>query len=62
MSVKQIMKSRHIICSVPDNRKAEAVKNCVEQKVSNSYPSSILQLHPNCTLYLDIESGGMLEV
>src|SRR2546423_6561743 len=28
ISVKQIMKSKHIICSVPDGRKAIAVKNC----------------------------------
>ena len=27
MSVKQILKSKHIICSVPDSRKAIAVKN-----------------------------------
>lgn len=32
MSVKQIMKSKNIICSVPDERKAAAVKNTVEKK------------------------------
>ena len=37
MSVKQIMKSKHIICSVPDERKATAVKNCVDREVSNLY-------------------------
>ncbi len=31
MSVKQICKSAHIICSVPDSRKAPAVKNTLEQ-------------------------------
>ncbi len=61
MSVKQILKSKQIICSVPDKRKAEAVKNCVEQPVSNKYPSSILQLHAGCSLYLDIDSGSLLK-
>jgi glucosamine-6-phosphate deaminase len=60
MSVKQIMKSKKIICSVPDSRKALAVKNTVEQEVSNIYPASILQLHPGCHLYLDKNSAGML--
>jgi glucosamine-6-phosphate deaminase len=60
MSVKQIMKSKHIICSVPDQRKASAVKNTVEQKVSNNYPASILQLHDDCTLYLDESSAAFL--
>lgn len=60
MSVKQIMKSKHIICSVPDERKATAVKNTVEQKVSNLYPASMLQLHANCTLFLDKCSAAHL--
>ena len=60
MSVKQIMKSAHIICSVPDERKAQAVKDSIEQEVSNVYPASILQLHPNCTYFLDQESSSLL--
>jgi glucosamine-6-phosphate deaminase len=60
MSVKQILKSKQIICSVPDSRKALAVKNTLEQPVSNLYPASILQLHPNCTCYLDKSSAALL--
>lgn len=60
MSVKQIMKSTHIICSVPDERKATAVKYTLEQPVSNLYPASILQLHGNCTLYLDKASSALI--
>ena len=61
MSVKQILKSKNIICSVPDARKAIAVKNCLEQQVSNLYPASILQLHSNCKLYLDKASATLLD-
>ena len=60
MSVKQIMKSEYIICSVPDARKAQAVKNSLELEVSNLFPASILQLHPNCTFYLDELSANLL--
>ena len=60
MSVRQIMKSKNIICSVPDERKAIAVKNCLEQAVSNLYPASILQTHANCTVYLDKASASLL--
>lgn len=60
MSIKQILKAKHIICSVPDSRKATAVKNSLEEKVSNLYPASILQLHANCTLYLDVDSSALL--
>lgn len=60
MSIQQIMKSEHIICSVPDERKAEAVKNCLESEVSNKHPSSILQNHPSCSIFLDEASAKML--
>ncbi|MBS1597390.1 MAG: glucosamine-6-phosphate deaminase [Bacteroidetes bacterium] len=61
MSVKQIMRSQHIICSVPDSRKATAVKNSFEQSVSNLFPASILQLHQQCDCYLDNASAALLE-
>jgi glucosamine-6-phosphate deaminase len=60
MSIKQICKSAHIICSVPDNRKARAVKNSLEEKVNNLVPASILQLHQDCTFYLDRLSASLL--
>ncbi len=60
MSIRQIMKSRCIICSVPDKRKAEAVKGALEGQVSNMCPSSILQNHENCTLYLDEPAASLL--
>jgi glucosamine-6-phosphate deaminase len=60
MSVKQIMKSGNIICSVPGKRKATAVKNSVEHSVSNLFPATILQLHHNCILYLDKDAASLL--
>jgi glucosamine-6-phosphate deaminase len=61
MSIKQIMKSKSIICSVPDERKAQAVKYCVLGEVSNMHPASILQNHNQCTIYLDKASAKLLE-
>lgn len=60
MSIKQIFKSKHIICSVPEIRKANAVKNCLEQPISNLFPGSILQMHENCTYFLDKTSAALL--
>jgi len=60
MSIRQILRSRHILCIVPDQRKAPAVKNCVELEVSPMHPASILQKHDSVTLYLDRESAALL--
>jgi glucosamine-6-phosphate deaminase len=61
MSVRQIMKSRRIVCTVPDLRKARAVRDAVEGPVTNSCPASILREHGDCTLLLDKESASMLK-
>jgi len=61
MSVRQILKSREIVCVVPDARKAEAVRVCVEGDVSPLAPASILRTHANTTLYLDADSAALLK-
>ena len=60
MSVRQIMKAKKIICSVPDSRKAAAVKACLEHAPDPRFPASILQEHPDCSLYLDEASASLL--
>lgn len=61
MSIKQIMKSRNIICTVPDSRKAQAVKDCFEGDISPEYPASILRKHKNAFLFLDKDSAKLLK-
>lgn len=60
MSVRQILLSKEIIVVVPDERKAQAVKNALEGDVSPMIPASILRTHPNVTVYLDKESATLL--
>ena len=61
MSVRQIMKARAIVCVVPDQRKAVAVRRCLAGPVTPDAPSSILQRHPDVTVYLDTASASLLE-
>jgi len=60
MSVRQILKAEEIIAIVPDSRKSEAVKACLEGEISPTAPASILRTHPNTTIYLDTESASLL--
>ncbi len=60
MSIRQIMRSRHIVCTVPDERKAEAVRNSLEGPVTNVVPASILQEHPRVDLFLDKPAASRL--
>lgn len=60
MSIKQIMKSKAIICSVPDKRKAKAVKDSLEGDISPLVPASILQQHEATWMYLDENSSSKM--
>jgi len=60
MSIQQIVRSANILCVVPDRRKAEAVRDCLDLEVSPMHPASILQTHDRTTVYLDRESAMLL--
>jgi glucosamine-6-phosphate deaminase len=60
MSIRQILKARNILCVVPDRRKAQAVRDCLESEVSPWRPASILRQHQATTLFLDRDSASLL--
>lgn len=62
MSVNEIMRANTIICTCPDQRKAEAVLNCLSDnaQISPKYPASILKKHPRVFCYLDKYSASLL--
>ena len=53
MSISQILSSKHIIVSCPDQRKAKAVAACLFEDISPLSPSSALRYAASCSLYLD---------
>lgn len=61
MGVRQILKSRSIINTVPDHRKAEAVRAALEGELTNGCPASILRTHGDVTTFLDRDSAALLE-
>jgi glucosamine-6-phosphate deaminase len=60
MSPRQILKAKELLVVVPDQRKASAVKACLEGEISPMAPASILRRHPNATVYLDTDSASLL--
>jgi glucosamine-6-phosphate deaminase len=61
MTIRQIMKSKEILCIAPDARKANAIHACFGGEVTPMAPASILQTHPNTTVYLDEKSAALLQ-
>lgn len=61
MSIRQILAARHLICTVPDARKAVAVAAAIEGPETPQVPASILRRHPALELFLDLESASLLK-
>jgi glucosamine-6-phosphate deaminase len=61
MSVQRILATRTLICSVPDQRKAAAVRASVEGPLTPEVPASVLRRHRDCRLHLDTASASLLE-
>jgi glucosamine-6-phosphate deaminase len=62
MSIRQILAADTLIVTVPDARKADAVKGCVDGELTNRCPSSILRIHADCRLFLDEQAASKLSV
>lgn len=60
MSIRQMMRSRLVVLSVPDERKAAAVRDALEGPVSPECPASIIRTHPASVLLLDAASASLL--
>lgn len=60
MGIKTILNCQKIILIATGIEKAEAVFKTVRGKISTDTPSSILQLHPDITLFLDEEAASKL--
>ena len=60
MSIHQILLSKHIICSVPDVRKSQAVTSSLYGEISPEIPASVLQQHDSTYFFLDQESASLI--
>lgn len=60
MSIRQILKSSVVVCTVPDSRKAIAVRDCLQGDITPLHPASILQHHPACWCFLDKPAASLL--
>lgn len=61
MSVHRILESRSIICTVPDARKADALRAAVTGPVTPDVPASALRMHEDVMLFADPASAGWVE-
>lgn len=60
MGIGTIMKARSILVVASGAGKAQIVRDAFTGPVTPQVPASVLQLHPNVTLVVDSQAGGLL--
>lgn len=58
MTVTAILSAESIVCTVPDSRKASAVRQSLMGKVGEECPASFLRRHGGAFLFLDRDSSS----
>ena len=61
MGIKLMMNAREIIFIGTGAEKASAMKEMISGSVTTACPASVLQLHPNITVFLDRAAGAGLD-
>jgi glucosamine-6-phosphate deaminase len=60
ITVPVFREARRLSICVPGARKAAAVRSALRGAITPACPASILRVHPNATLYLDLDSASEL--
>ena len=60
LTVSVFRRARRLSIHVPGPRKAEAVKATIENPVATACPATILRLHSDATLYVDVAAAKLL--
>lgn len=60
LTIPALLSPEHILCIVPEARKASAVENCLTKPVSEEHPGSILRRVSRAWLYLDEDSAARI--
>lgn len=60
MGVKTVMQARSIILMAIGSAKAPIMREMLQGPVTEKVPASVLQLHPDVTVYMDYEAAKLL--
>ena len=61
LGIRDIMQARRLVLGAKGLSKADIVRKMIEGPVTEDVPASVLQLHPDCTVLLDVNAASKLE-
>jgi galactosamine-6-phosphate isomerase len=61
LGLAHLMNAKKVFLVANGKRKADVIKKAVQEKVSEQFPASIMQQHPNGFILVDEEAGSLLD-
>lgn len=61
MGLKSIMNAKKIVLIATGKNKAQAIYNLIKGPINEDVPCSILQKHPDCTIYVDEDAYSLVK-
>ncbi|MDE0100140.1 MAG: 6-phosphogluconolactonase [Truepera sp.] len=62
LTIPALLAAERLLCIAPEARKAEAVRACLVEPISEERPGSVLRRAPHARLLLDRDSAALLEL
>lgn len=60
LTLPALLKAPYAFCTVPGEKKAQAVLHTLTEKISDDFPSTLLRIHKNAFLFLDDQSSALI--
>lgn len=61
LTISALMAGAHLVCAVPDVRKAAAVRALVTEPIGAAWPCTALRRHPHCEVHVDADAASLLD-
>lgn len=61
LGIANLMEAKNVMLIVSGKKKAEIVKQVLEEGISENLPAGLLRNHPNFSVYLDAEAASLLK-
>ena len=62
LTLPALLKAPYAFCTVPTDKKAQAVYYTLNEEISDNFPSTLLRNHENAILFLDNQSSKLLSL
>jgi len=62
LTLPALLKAPYAFCTVPTEKKAQAVYYTLNEKIGDNFPSTLLRKHKNAVLFLDDQSSKRISI